>query len=154
MRLALSVQYAAAADGLPTRAVLRRWVKAALEGRRARAELTVRVVNETEGAALNERWRARRGPTNVLSFPAEPVPGVAEDVLGDIVICAPVVEREAREQRKALEAHWAHLVVHGCLHLLGYDHQRKADAKMMEETEATILAGLGYTDPYRVTARP
>ena len=99
-----------------------------------------------EGRALNERWRRRAYATNVLSFPAAPELGGRQ--IGDIVVCAPVVAREAREQGKALAAHWAHMVVHGTLHLLGFDHQRAPDARRMEVRERVLLTRLGFADPY------
>jgi probable rRNA maturation factor len=125
-----------------------RWVGAALAGRRDAGEITVRIVGMAEGAALNQAYRHRTGPTNVLSFPVEGAPPTDVPLLGDVVICAPLVNREAREQRKAPVAHWAHLTVHGSLHLLGYDHQEPVEAERMEGLETEILTGLGYPDPY------
>ena len=119
-------------------------------------ELTIRVVGEAESAELNERYRHKRGPTNVLAFPSEPLPAEgAEDELlplGDLVICAPVVAREAAEQGKTLEAHWAHIVIHGALHLVGYDHETDAEAGEMEGRERELLAALGIADPYAAEA--
>jgi probable rRNA maturation factor len=112
------------------------------------AELSIRIVGSREGRALNLRYRGRDYATNVLSFPAELPPGVTLPLLGDIVIAAPVVAREAREQDKPLRDHYAHLTVHGVLHLLGYDHQREHDAARMEALEKRILASLGIPDPY------
>lgn len=137
-----------ATDTLPDEATLRDWVVAALAGRRGQTELTLRIVDEAESAALNATYRHKSGPTNVLSFPFEAPPGVALPLLGDLVICAPVVEREAQAQGKALEAHWAHMVVHGCLHLLGHDHLCAEEAVVMETREIEILSTLGYPDPY------
>jgi probable rRNA maturation factor len=111
-------------------------------------ELVVRIVDEAESAALNDRYRGKPEPTNVLSFPCESPPGLALPHLGDLVICAPVVEREAREQGKPSEAHWAHMLVHGLLHLRGYDHQNEAEAETMEALESAILGQLGYPNPY------
>lgn len=149
MELELDVQNATASPQSPSEAGLACWAQAALTGRRERAELTIRLVDEPEGAELNRRYRGRRGPTNVLSFPFEPPPGLpATDLIGDLAICVPVVEREAREQGKALEAHWAHMVVHGVLHLLGYDHRADAEAAEMEGLETLILHGLGFPPPY------
>ena len=144
----LSVENASRESGVPAEADLRRWVDAALAGRRAEAELSIRIVDEVEGAALNATYRHKQGATNVLSFPAELPAGVPLPVLGDLVICAPVVVREAREQGKPAEAHWAHLVVHGCLHLLDFDHETEIQAADMESLERNILAGMGYPDPY------
>ena len=146
--LTVDVQYACARAGLPDRRHIRRWVKATLAGTRSPVELTVRIVDEPEGAELNRRWRRRAGSTNVLSFPAARLGRVAPEPLGDIVICAPVVLREAREQGKKPEAHWAHMVVHGTLHLLGFDHVRAAEARTMEAFEAQVLEGLGFPNPY------
>lgn len=113
-------------------------------------EVAIRIVDESESAMLNERYRGQPGPTNVLAFPAGDMPSGADiRPLGDIVICAPVVAREAAEQQKPLEAHWAHMVVHGCLHLRGYDHGADTEARQMEERERDLLAGLGIEDPYR-----
>jgi probable rRNA maturation factor len=132
---------------------LRRWARAALGGA-ARGELTIRIVDETESADLNARFRHKPGPTNVLSFPAS-LPGdapaaldPAECALGDLVVCAPVVLREAAEQGKPAEAHWAHIVMHGALHLSGYDHETDAEAAVMEARERDLLAAFGFGDPY------
>jgi len=133
---------------VPGAASLSRWAEAALAGRRSEAELSIRIVGEEEGAALNDTYRHKAGPTNVLSFPAELPAGVPVATLGDLVICAPVVAREAAAQGKLPEAHWAHMVVHGCLHLLGYDHMDDAQAAEMEPLETRILAALGFQDPY------
>jgi len=144
------VSYALPRRGLPAARSLRRWVAAALAGarRRAAAELAIRVVGAAEGRALNRRYRGRDDATNVLAFAAELPPGLRLPLLGDVVICAPVVAREAREQGKPLAAHYAHLTVHGALHLLGHDHQDAAQARRMEALETRILAGLGIADPY------
>lgn len=149
MTLELDVQIALDLPGLPAEADFRRWAEAALAGADYRQDtaLTLRIVNEAESAALNERYRHKPGPTNVLSFPFEAPPEVDSTLLGDIVICAPVVLREAIVQGKTPEAHWAHLVAHGVLHLLGYDHD-EAQAAAMEALEIRILAGLGFPDPY------
>ena len=112
--------------------------------------MTIRVVGMAEGAALNETYRHRKGPTNVLSFPYEDTTDTALPLLGDLVICAPVVMREAKEQDKPPQAHWAHLTVHGSLHLLGYDHEEAEQAEIMEGLEKDVLAGLGYADLGRV----
>lgn len=146
----LDLQLATEAGDLPAEAQLRRWVELALRQRTADSELTIRLVDAEEGQELNRTYRHKDYATNVLSFPAE-VPDDLLDIplLGDLVICVPVVEREAREQNKALEAHWAHLVIHGCLHLLGYDHIDDEEAEEMEGLERQLLAELGYPDPYR-----
>lgn len=149
MNLELDVQIALDIPSLPTEADLRRWAEAALVGAdyAKDAELTIRIVNEAESTALNEAYRHKQGPTNVLSFPFEAPPGIESSLLGDIVICAPVVLGEAIHQGKTPSAHWAHLVTHGVLHLLGYDHDEE-QAEVMEALEIRILAGLGYPDPY------
>ena len=146
--LELELQKAARARDLPQRADFRRWAEAALADRSGRAELVIRIVGRREAAELNRRYRNQRGPTNVLSFPWEAPPGAASDLLGDLVICAPVVRQEAAEQGKEARAHWAHLVVHGVLHLLGHDHQVENEATAMEALETGILCALGFPDPY------
>ena len=125
-----------------TRVRVARWIRAALE---TPAEITVRIVDEAEGRALNRDYRKKDYATNVLTFDYQRQPVV----VADLVLCAPVVEREAREQRKTLDAHYAHLLVHGALHAQGFDHERAADAKKMEAREAELLAALGYRNPYR-----
>ncbi len=148
MKLDLDLQVATGDADIPGPGLMRDWLRAALAGEREQAGISVRVVDLAEGTALNERWRERRGPTNVLSFTAEGLEQQLPGFLGDIVICAPVVRREAAEQRKPLLAHWAHLIVHGGLHLLGYDHVEPRQAQIMESKEIRILAGLGFPDPY------
>jgi probable rRNA maturation factor len=138
---------------LPAAAVIKRWVRGVLVRENRGGELTVRIVGAGEGAELNRRYRRKRGPTNVLSFPYGQPHETMPPLLGDIVICAPVVTAEAREQGKAAEAHWAHMVVHGVLHLLGYDHEIESQARTMEALETELLRGLGYTDPYAGEAR-
>jgi probable rRNA maturation factor len=131
---------------IPAEADFQRWAVAA--GPEGVAEVAIRVVDETESAALNQTYRHKAGPTNVLSFPCEAPPGVPNDLLGDLVICAPVVEREAQDQGKTAEAHWAHMVVHGVLHLRGYDHVEPDEAERMEALEVALLSRLGYPNPY------
>ena len=147
--LELDLQNASSAANLPGEAQFRAWCELALRQRSADSELTIRLVDADEGRELNRTWRHKDYATNVLSFPAD-VPDELLDIplLGDLVICVPVVEREAREQGKAIEAHWAHLVIHGCLHLLGYDHIDDAEAEEMEALERQLLAELGHPDPY------
>lgn len=147
MNLELEVQRAAGVASAPDDEFLRRAAAAALEGRRADAELCLRIVDRGESAELNRRYRGKAGPTNVLSFPCDAqVPDLA--LLGDLVICAPVVAAEAEAQGKPAAAHWTHLVVHGVLHLLGFDHIGDHEAEIMEAEERAILARLGYPDPY------
>jgi probable rRNA maturation factor len=140
-RLSLSVQYAVREASMPSRAEVRRWVRAAHPGA---AELTVRFVDAEEGRQLNAQYRGKDHATNVLSFPYAREPVLA----GDLVLCLPVVLREAATQGKTAAAHFAHLVVHGMLHLQGYDHENSAEARRMEQKERDILASLGYPDPY------
>ncbi len=148
IQLDVGVSYGIPRKGVPAAASFKRWVAAALEGRIMRADLALRLVDEREGRALNLHYRGKQNATNVLSFPAELPKGVKLPLLGDIVLCAPVIAREAREQRKPLNAHYAHLSVHGVLHLLGFDHNDERDAEAMEAIEREILAGLGLPDPY------
>ena len=148
----VTVQNVAGGTAVPAPAELRKWARAALAAD-VRGELTVRIVDEGESAELNSRYRGKKGPTNVLSFPAEPPSlGAGDELLpyGDVVICAAVVAREAREQGKPLAAHWAHMVVHGALHLQGYDHENKRDAGLMEARERALLNELGFPDPYSI----
>jgi probable rRNA maturation factor len=134
----------------PPLAELTAWTCAAL-GRRAHgAELALRVVGAAESRRLNEKFRGRDAPTNVLSFPAPQLPAVrSRRALGDLVICAQVLRSEARAQGKTVRAHWAHLVVHGALHLIGYDHERAGDARRMQRREIAVLKDLGFANPYR-----
>jgi probable rRNA maturation factor len=142
-RLNLSVQYACNAEGLPSRAEIRCWARAALAGG---GQVTIRYVEAEEGKVLNRDYRGKDYATNILSFAYEADPLT----VGDLVICASVVADEAVAQGKSLQAHHAHLVVHGMLHLQGYDHETSvADAEVMEQQEREILAGLGFADPYR-----
>lgn len=145
----LTVQRACAGR-TPTNGAFRTWIEAALRGAEAApGALVLRIVDEAEGAELNQAWRNRSAATNVLSFPAELPENPALRVLGDLVLCAPVVRREARAQGKPQAAHWAHLVIHGTLHLLGYDHIVESEAEAMEALECAVLAGLGFPDPYQ-----
>jgi len=143
--LALAVQYAAPRRGLPARARLERWLRASLS---RNAAVTIRFVGAREGRALNRGFRGKDYATNVLTFVYDNRP--RHPLAGDLVLCAPVVARESRGQGKPLDAHYAHLVVHGALHLAGHDHEREADARRMEALERRILARLGYPDPYAV----
>jgi len=141
MALSLSVQYASTAADLPTRSQVRRWVRAALDGD---ALVTVRFVDADEGRSLNAEYRGRDYATNVLTF----VYDEGKTRVGDVVLCAPVIRREAAAQGKTLAAHYAHLVIHGMLHLQGHDHERAADAAAMEARERTLLARFRLPDPY------
>jgi probable rRNA maturation factor len=124
------------------------WVQATVGDTIDHADLSVRVVDPEESRQLNDRFRGIQGPTNVLSFPADLPAEIDPPLLGDLVICRQIVEQEAKQQGKAAEAHWAHMVVHGVLHLLGHDHQTDHEAEDMEALEVQILASLGYPDPY------
>jgi len=148
--LVVHVDYAIPRRGVPASISFKRWTEAALFAARHRkpAELSIRIVDAREGRTLNRQYRDRDYATNVLSFPVELPPGIASPLLGDLAICAPVVAREAREQGKALRDHYAHLTVHGVLHLLGFDHQEDTEAARMEKLETGILAKLGVPDPY------
>jgi len=150
--LETSVSYAISRAGVPAAVSFRRWATAALAGHPDEAQLAIHLVDIEQGRALNRDYRHKDYPTNVLSFPTERPPGLPENVpfpeLGDLVLCAPVVAREAREQGKPLQAHYAHLTVHGVLHLLGWDHENQTEAEAMEQREREILAGLGIADPY------
>ncbi|QIK80243.1 rRNA maturation RNase YbeY [Lysobacter sp. HDW10] len=150
--LEVSVAYALPRKGIPAAQSFRRWVHAALDGRIKDADLAIRIVDAPEGQHLNAHFRGKNYATNVLSFPAERPPGLPKSarfpLLGDLVLCAPVIAREALEQGKTLSAHYAHMTVHGSLHLLGWDHELEADALAMEQLEREILAELGLDDPY------
>ncbi len=150
MTLQLEVQRVAKRADLPADEALQRWAEAALAPGLDQGELVIRLVDEEESQALNREYRSKDRPTNVLSFPFE-APVVAEsDLLGDLVICATVVVAEAAAQNKPLEAHWAHMVVHGVLHLQGHDHQNEREAEEMERLETEVLATLGFQNPYSV----
>ncbi|WP_286265782.1 rRNA maturation RNase YbeY [Thalassotalea atypica] len=144
----LDIQRATEDDKLPTNAEFECWTKAALAKYNIAFELTIRLVDEAESQALNLQYREKDKPTNVLSFPFEVPEGIGLNLLGDLIICAKVVEREANEQNKALNAHWAHMVIHGCLHLLGFDHISDDEAQEMESLEIDILSQLGFNNPY------
>ncbi len=145
--LEVDLQIATRVQDHPARADFETWVRAALVDTPS-AELTVRLVDREESAELNQRFRSREGPTNVLSFAAELPEGIDLPFLGDIVICAPLVAEEAVERAREPVAHWAHLVIHGVLHLRGYDHQDETGAERMEALEVRLLDSLGFPDPY------
>ncbi|MGR6982061.1 rRNA maturation RNase YbeY [Testudinibacter sp. P27/CKL/0425] len=135
-------------QGLPSEAQIAQWAQSAVKPTLDDLEMTVRIVDEAESQMLNRTYRSKDYPTNVLSFPFESPAEVEQPLLGDLVICRQVVEREADEQQKPLLAHWAHMVVHGCLHLLGYDHIEDDEAEEMESLERDIMQQLGFDDPY------
>ncbi len=148
MELVIDMQIPSQAENLPQAADFKRWIAAALPANTASAEVVVRIVDEQESAELNQTYRGKQGSTNVLSFPFMAPAEVDMDLLGDLVICAPVIAREAIEQHKSAESHWAHMAVHGTLHLLGFDHQTDEQAAEMEALEKKILTGMGYPAPY------
>ncbi len=152
MKLHVDIQMASR-EPVPPAADIRHWIAAALAGRapQEQVEVSVRLVDRDEMAALNQTYRGKTGATNVLSFPAELPAELELPLLGDIVICAPVVRAEAAQQGKSQSAHWAHMTVHGTLHLLGYDHIEEADATIMESLESAILGALNYSCPYDST---
>ena len=138
---------------IPAEALFQRWVTAAMpEGEHA--VVSIRIIDRVESAKLNQIYRQKTGPTNVLSFPFEVPEGIPNNLLGDLAICAAIVEKEAKEQGKPADAHWAHIVVHGVLHLRGFKHDQDAEAEAMEALEIEILAGLGYPNPYAIEEAP
>jgi probable rRNA maturation factor len=148
----ITIQRMVPKDTMPAQSLLKKWAKKALESKTSPAELNIRIVDIAEITELNSHYRHKSGPTNVLSFPFD-MPEEAQEellVLGDIVICAAIVNQEAQAQDKTQTAHWAHMVVHGTLHLLGYDHETDADAAIMELKEITILSTLGFNNPYQL----
>ena len=152
VRLDVAVGYATPRAGIPAAVSFRKWVAAALAGRIREADLAIRIVGSKEGRSLNHHYRGKDYATNVLSFPAELPEGLPKGVklplLGDLVLCAPVIAKEAAAQGKPVAAHYAHLTVHGVLHLLGWNHEDIREAECMEQLEREILAGLGLPDPY------
>lgn len=150
-RLCVWVKNEAGRRGVPLLRSFQRWIEAIPEvrRRRGRTEVNILIVDAKAGRLYNRQFRGRDYATNVLSFPHEAMPGDRSDLLGDLVICAPVIAREAREQRKDPRDHYAHMAVHGVLHLLGHDHEDDADAERMEALERRVLASLGIGDPYR-----
>ena len=148
MTIELDIQRISTANNLPSDVQLQEWTTAALAHTQSDFELTIRLVDVVESQQLNKQYREKDKPTNVLSFPFDVPEGVELNLLGDIVICAQVVAQESLEQNKELHTHWAHMVTHGCLHLLGYDHISDSDAAEMESLEIKILAKQGFNNPY------
>lgn len=148
MGIELELQIASDAKMLPHPAQIREWVSLTLWQRLDNAELTIRIVDEEESAHLNFQYRNKRGATNVLSFPYKTLPNIKHSILGDIVICAPVVAKEAAQQGKSLLSHWAHMVIHGILHLLGFNHELDPEANEMETLETALMIKLGFPPPY------
>ncbi len=148
MTIDLCLQNCSDANDIPDQAQLFKWIETVLQDRLDDIEMGIRIVDEIESAKLNQQYRQKAGPTNVLSFPMDSPPEIKPRLLGDLVICAPVVAKEAEQQNKTLEAHYAHLTIHGLLHLLGYDHIKDDQAQIMEATEIGIMHRLGYPNPY------
>ena len=148
MSLNIDIQRACSLKSIPSDEKFQHWSEATIKGRTTATALNIRIVEEREITALNSQYRGTKKSTNILSFPFDAVTPEPMPILGDIVICAPLVVREAQEQNKSIESHWAHLVVHGILHLLGYDHHRDNDAKIMETLESEILTKMNYPSPY------
>lgn len=144
----IDIQRVFESEGQPDEVQIQAWVDAALEDVEQDTEIVIRIVDEAESAQLNGQYRHKKGPTNILSFPFEAPVGIELNLLGDLVICAPVVAREAIEQHKPLAHHWAHIIVHGVLHLLGYDHLDDDEAEQMEGKEIEILKKLNINNPY------
>jgi probable rRNA maturation factor len=153
MQTELEVQRSSASDSIPDNQQFQLWVEAALAGKPEKSALAIRVVDEQEARRFNQEYRNKDYATNVLSFPLELPKGLPEEIrqaqLGDLLICAPVVAREAKQQCRSEVDHWAHLTIHGVLHLLGYDHEQQAEAVLMETLETEILASLGISEPYQ-----
>ncbi len=148
MSIILDLQLATAQEDLPTQADIQLWLQTAIQPFQQHAEVTVRIVDNAESRQLNLQYRGKDKPTNVLSFPFQCPPGIELSLLGDLVISAPVVAAEASEQGKSLTAHWAHMIIHGSLHLLGFDHINDTEAEEMEAEEILLLQQLGFTNPY------
>ena len=148
MTIILDIQSASTSEDAPDEQSIKRWVGAVIDSNQGDTELSVRIVDEPEGKLLNETYRGTSGATNVLSFPFENQTPEALPLIGDIVVCAPIVQREAQQQNKDLNAHWAHMIIHGVLHLLGYDHQNDSEAAVMEGLETEIMQKLGFPPPY------
>ena len=144
----IEIQHICKSKDQPDQEQLQCWVDAALDEYNQDTEIVVRIVDEQESAELNQQYRHKSGPTNILSFPVEIPEGIELNLLGDLVVCAPVLEKEALEQHKTLTDHWAHIIVHGVLHLLGYDHIDEIQAELMENKEITILNTLSIKNPY------
>lgn len=152
-KLKVTIQNRAKQPQTPAKKQFQQWVQAALVAGPLSTEVTIRIVNKRESAALNKKFRQKTGPTNVLSFAYSPIPGESAASLGDLVICAELVMEEAQAENKTPVAHWAHLTIHGLLHLQGYDHTESQAAQEMERLETHILRELGFTDPYQDTEK-
>ena len=152
LKSSVEVQVASSLNGIPKESEFEGWALAAMGALDTNAQLCVRIVDEAEGTALNETYRGRSGPTNVLSFSFDATQCTEPPLLGDVIICAPIVESEAQTQSKSTTAHYAHMVVHGTLHLLGHDHETESEAALMEALECDIITDLGFADPYATSA--
>lgn len=144
----LDIQIATESGNYPSEQQFQQWVDTVLSDQSQDSEIVIRLVDDTESAELNQQYRHKQGPTNILSFPFDAPDGVEMDLLGDLVICAPLIDREAKEQNKLPEHHWAHITIHGVLHLLGYDHIEEAEAEEMESLEIKLLNMLNIANPY------
>ncbi len=153
MNLSIDIQMACPSEDAPDEDSIKRWASAAMRDERDNSELSLRIVDEQESAAFNQQYRGKSGATNVLSFPFDAVTPEPLPILGDLVVCAPVVNREADEQQKSPDAHWAHIIIHGVLHLLGYDHIDPKEAEQMEALETAIMLALNFPAPYESTNR-
>ncbi len=145
----LDIQLATQSDNLPDEEQFQLWIDAVLADDQQDREVVIRIVDEAEMTALNESYRQKTGPTNILSFPFQPPPQIESNLLGDLIICAPVIDKEAKQQNKKVLDHWVHIVVHGMLHLLGYDHLTVEEAQVMESLEINILQSLHISNPYQ-----
>ena len=148
MKINVDIENFSSCENIPDEIFFHRWVSASLSSQKKPLEVVIRVINEDESAALNNRFRKKNVATNVLSFPADLPESLNYPLLGDLAICAQVVAREADEQNKDLDAHWAHIIIHGSLHLIGFDHEDDADAKKMEKMETKILSEFYFPSPY------
>jgi probable rRNA maturation factor len=153
MSFQIDIENVSGIDSIPDEKSMIKWAKLALGKKHKNAEICLRIVDIDEGQYLNKEWRNKDSATNVLSFPVGETIEHAPNLLGDIVICAPIVEQEAEQQKKDNEAHWAHLIIHGILHLQGYDHMTEKEAAVMEEKEIQILKETGYANPYEVESK-
>ena len=150
----IELQIVFPSPGQPDKAQIQQWIDAALQDYGKDTEIVVRIVDIHESSQLTKQYRHKQGPTNILSFPADIPEGIGLNLLGDLVICAPIIEREAMEQQKRLNHHWAHIIIHGVLHLLGYDHVKDDDADIMENKEIKILQALNISNPYLEATQP
>jgi probable rRNA maturation factor len=148
MSIKLTIQNSSNIKTIPPKRLFKTWATTALAGRKKNCEITIRIVGVKEIAQLNKQYRKKNKPTNIIAFNFYPPPKVKSNLLGDLVICAPVAKLEAKLQHKTIISHWAHLTIHGVLHLLGYDHENAAEAKKMEKLEIKFLKALNFADPY------